>query len=244
MTKEQLHHRVTGDGPPAVFMVMGGAADPGSTSRKASQFQAFRDIRRCYFLDLAGHGDSIAAYAASVIEFLETLQQPAVVLGHSMGGGIAIEIALLRPDLLSGIVLACTGCKLPVSEKLLAGLDTDYEKTLDSIIRYCFSKTVDPELRQHARLAIGNASPGIVRADFAMCNQFDRCGRLAGIRIPVLVVCGEKDVMTPIAFSEQLKDSIPNSQLEVITGGSHMAMIEQSERFNEILYSFLVATAE
>jgi len=237
MSKERLHYRVTGDGPPVVFIHGAG----GSGQHFASQFQAFRDIRKCYFPDLAGHGDSIAAYAAAVIEFLETLQQPAVLLGHSMGGGIAIEVALLRPELLTGLVLACTGCKLPVSEKLLAGFEADYEKALDSVARYCFSKTVDPELLRRARLEMGKAAPAIVRADFAMCNDFDRCDRLSEITMPTLVICGAKDVMTPLASSEQLRNSIANSRLEVIPEGSHMVMIEQPERFNEVLRIFLLS---
>jgi len=119
------------------------------------QFQAFRDRAHCYFLDLPGHGQSpnphpafgsppLKHYADTVIEFLGSLNVPATLLGHSMYGAVAIDVALARADLLEGLILVGTGCHLPVSDKILTGLETGYEDTLDKIVRYCFSKSVAP----------------------------------------------------------------------------------------------------
>jgi pimeloyl-ACP methyl ester carboxylesterase len=157
-----------------------------------------------------------------------------------MGGGVAIEVALSRPDLLHGLVLAGTGCRLPVSERILNGLENDYENTLDQVARYCLSKTVDPELFRRTRAEMGRCPPEVVRADFAACVSFNRCVAVRDIPIPTLVICGTRDVMTPLSSSEQLRDSIPNARLETIPEGSHMVMLEQPSGFNAILGRFLV----
>jgi len=241
-----MQYRVTGNGPPVVFLHGAG----GSARLWGNQFQAFRDLSRCYFLDLPGHGASppipnitIESYAAAVSDFLAELDEPAILVGHSMGGAIALEVALTTRTNLRGLVLAGAGCRLPVSQKLLSGLNSDYESTADSIIRYCFSKNADPELLVRARAEMRNTSPEIVRADFNACTAFDRCADAGNVRIPTLIVCGEKDIMTPPAFSQQLHSVIPDSRLEVVPRGSHMLMLEFPNEFNDILSGEVVGKA-
>lgn len=237
-----LHYRETGDGKPVVFLH--GAA--GSGQLFSAQFQAFRDIVKCYFLDLPGHGKSpaisggsVADYADVVIRFLEEIGRPAAMVGHSMGGAIALEVALRAKVPLLGLVLVGTGCRLPVSEKVLRGLETDFEATLSTVVRYCFSKAVLEELLERAVSEAQKTDPAIVRRDFQACNTFDCCERLAEIRIPAFVICGEKDVMVPPPASELLASSIPGARLEIIPRGSHSVMLEQPGAFNDLVFRFL-----
>jgi pimeloyl-ACP methyl ester carboxylesterase len=242
----KLHCRRTGPArssitstPPMVFVHGAGA----SSRLFASQYQAFRDSTTAYFLDLPGHGESlhpveppsIDLYAQEVIEFINYLSAPAVLVGHSMGGAVALSVALREPDLLQRLVLAGTGCRLPVSDRILDGFDKNYDATLDTILRYCFSKSVDPDLLARGRDEFRKTDPEIVRADFRSCNAFDVCGRLAEITLPTLIVCGDKDMMTPLSFSQQLRSAIPNSRLETIPRGSHMLMIEAAAEFNRVI---------
>lgn len=241
----KLHYRKTGSGPadkPAMVFLHGAG---GSSRLWASQYQAFRDTTACYFLDLPGHGESlhpveepsIDLYAREVMNFIDYLSAPAILVGHSMGGGVALSIALSEPALLQALVLAGTGCGLPVSQKLLTALDTNYDTALDAIIRYCFSKSVNPTLLQHARSEFGKTDPDIVRADFRTCNAFNVCSRLPEISVPTLIICGENDVMTPLAFSQKLHASIPGSRLETISKAGHMPMLEHADIFNNLLRS-------
>lgn len=233
---KSLFYRVTGEGLPVVFVHGAG----GSGRLFGNQFQAFRGRARCYFVDLPGHGDSpasIESYAAVVIRLLEELGGPAILLGHSMGGAIALDIALTRPDLLRGLVLVGTGGRLPVSEKILLGLESDYDKTLDAIVRYCFSKNADPDLLDRARTEMRRTPADIVRGDFHFCNAFDVCDRLHEVAVPTHIICGEKDFMTPPSLSEHLHRAIPNSQLDIIPAGSHMLMLESADLFNNVFQS-------
>jgi pimeloyl-ACP methyl ester carboxylesterase len=239
----KLHYRKTG-GPnvgktPIVFLHGAG----GSSTLFGNQFQAFRELATCYFLDLPGHGGSlhpieepsIEMYAEEVVHFIDYLPAPAVLIGHSMGGTVALSVALSNPDLIERLILAGTGCRLAVSEKILTGLETDYEATVEKILRYCFSRSVDPELFARARDEVRRVDPHILRADFHACNVFDGCNRLSEIKIPTLIICGDSDVMTPLALSQQLQTSISGARLQVVPGGSHMLMLESPAEFNTII---------
>lgn len=245
----KLFYRVTGEGRNRAIVFIHGAG--GSGQLFGNQFQAFRDHAQCYFLDLPGYGaspqpegqDSILnLYTKSVIDFVISLSRPTILLGHSMGGAVAIEIALSRAELLQGLILVGTGCRLPVSEKVLTGLDTDCDNTLEKIVRYCFSKSVAPDLLESARAQMRKTPPEIVRADFRACSVFNLCDQIRDIKLPTLVICGEKDIMIPPDLSRQLAASIPHARLEIIPQGSHMVMLERPERFNEILRSFCSST--
>lgn len=240
----KLHYRKTGSShgsaPPIVFVHGAG----GSSHLFASQYQAFRDRSVAYFLDLPGHGESlhpieppsIELYAEEVVHFINYLSAPAILVGHSMGGAVALSVTLSAPDLLQRLVLAGTGCRLPVSDRILGGLESNYDSTLDTILRYCFSRTVDADLFARAQVEFRRADPEIVRADFRACHAFNVCDRLHEIRLPTLIICGEKDMMTPVSSSQQLQTAIADSRLEVVPGGSHMLMLEDPGEFNRLMW--------
>jgi len=234
----KLFYRTTGTGTHTVVFLHGAAA---SGLVFGNQFQPFRKKAQCYFVDLPGHGASprlsttstINTYADSVVDFIRELKRPVDLVGHSMGGAIALEIALLHPELLRRLILVASGCRLPGSAEVLKWLEQNYESGLDRIARNCFSDSVDASLLRTSRSQMARTDPEIVRTDFLACSLFARCDRLQEIRVPTLVICGEDDRMAPIELSQQLANSIPNARLEVIPRGSHLVMLEQPQRFNE-----------
>jgi pimeloyl-ACP methyl ester carboxylesterase len=236
----KLFYRTTGTGGnTAVFL----HCAAGSGLLFGNQFQAFRNQAQCFFVDLPGHGASprlptdstIRTYADSVVDFIRELNRPVDLLGHSMGGAIALEFALSNPELLRRLILVATGCRFPDSGEILKWLEENYDSGLDRIARNCFSDSVDANLLQTSRSQMARTDPEIVRADFLACSLFNRCDRLQEIRVPTLVICGEDDRMAPVELSRQLADSIPNARLELIPRGSHLVMLEQPERFNQLL---------
>ncbi len=187
-----------------------------------------------YALDLPGHGRSagqvrhtIGAYADAVAGFADALGLPAFVLaGHSMGGAIAIELALRRPERLAGLILIATGAKLRVAPEILDGLQADFPATTDRLVEWAHGATPDAQLDRIYRRRLREVSPDLLRADFLACDAFDRRAEVAAIGQPTLIICGEADRMTPIKYSRFLAEQIKGAQLLSVPGAGHMVMLE------------------
>lgn len=196
-----------------------------------------------YALDLPGHGnstgqgrDSVAAYAEWLIAFLDAagLEQ-ATLVGHSMGGAIAIEIALRHPERVDGLYLVATGARLRVAPAVLHGLRHDLAATVRLVAGWCFSPQVPPEMIHLSELQIAATSPEVLYGDFAACDAFDVTGRLSEIGSPTAIVCGTEDRMTPPKYAAYLRDKIPGAVLHLIEGAGHMVMLEKPGEVTAIL---------
>jgi pimeloyl-ACP methyl ester carboxylesterase len=188
-------------------------------------------------LDLPGHGRSpgagrnaVAAYAADVIALMDALKlKTAVVAGHSMGGAVAQTVALNYPDRISGVLLVATGAKLTVHPDILKGILNDYPKTVDLIVNWYYGSIGSDTMRRTSRRRLLEFDPPVVHGDYTACNAFDLRNRVSQIRQPTLIVGGTEDKLTPLKYSEFLRDQILGSQLVKVEGAGHMLMIEQPE---------------
>ena len=81
--------------------------------------------------------------------------------------------------------------------------------------------------------------PEVLLADFAACNAFDRRADVARITTPTAVICGDADVMTPLKSSQYLHEQIAGSQLVVIPGAGHMAVLEQPAKVAHAIDAFV-----
>ncbi|MBN1137813.1 MAG: alpha/beta fold hydrolase [Anaerolineae bacterium] len=196
-----------------------------------------------YALDLPGHGrstgqgrDSIAAYADWLIEFLDAAGLERVTLvGHSMGGAIALDAALRYPERVSGLGLVATGARLRVAPAILDGLRHDLAATVRLIARWCYSAQVPPEMIQMGEQQMAATSPDVLYSDFAACDAFDVTGRLCEIVAPTAILCGAEDRMTPPKYAAYLRDKIPGAVLHLVEGAGHMVMLEKPEEVTAIL---------
>jgi len=200
-----------------------------------------------YFLDLPGHGRSsgpayttIADYATDVITFTEALGiQRTVIVGHSMGGAVALTIGLMKPANLAGLVLLGGGASMPVSDAILDGLRADFAQTVGLIMKFSWRKEARPVYREVATQHLLAAGSEVVTGDFAACNAFDVRDRLGEISAPALVVGSTSDRMMLLARSEELAAGIPGSQLAVIEDGGHFMMTERTNGVNAVMLPFL-----
>ena len=200
-------------------------------------------------LDLPGHGKStgmgrhsIAEYAEDLAAFMKALKmRNAVLVGISMGSGIALALALKYPDKVSGLVLLGAGPKLRVASKILESLGNPnlFESAVNLINENCFSAKTSQRLKDLSKRTMLEMRPPVLLGDFIACDQFDVSGRLQEIKIPTLVVCGAEDKMTPLKYSESLRDAIAGSQLEVLKDAGHMLMVEQPQAMADILVKFI-----
>lgn len=204
---------------------------------------------RVYALDLPGHGksasrgqQSIPAYAAAVGAWLEAAGlHSAAFVGHSMGAAIALTLAMDYPEHVLGIGLLGSAARLRVAPALLevsASADT-FTAAVEMVISWSFSPHADPRLVELAAKRMAETRPSVLHGDFLACDNFDITARVAEVRAPTLVVCGEEDRMTPPRGAQFLSDSIPGARLEVVPGAGHMVMLERPAEVAATLAQFL-----
>jgi len=214
-------------------------------------------------LDYRGHGKSEAPPDASDYS-IDLLCQDAYgmltnlgidkscIVGHSMGGFIALELALRYPAVVSALVLVDTSSgefeRAPELTELRARLDElAREEGMDAAFEYNATHNPmaigqferHPELREIARQKMLQTSvDGYVFTWHAIAEWKPVTHRLTEVKVPTLIVVGEAD--TPFHRSSQvMKESIANSRLVTIPGVGHSPHEEAAETFNEELVSFL-----
>lgn len=197
--------------------------------------------------DLPGHGrsrgsgkETIAAYGDWLVSFLDAAElDQAVLVGHSMGGAIALDVALRYPKRVAGLGLIATGARLPVAPALLESLEKDPAAAVETIGQWAFGPEASPKMVRLGKRQIGATPTEVLRRDFLACDAFDVRGQLSQITQPTLVVCGTRDRMTPVRFSVYLRDQIAGARLHLVDGAGHMIQIERPEAIVRALVAFL-----
>jgi len=196
-----------------------------------------------YAPDLPGHGrsqgpgrDRIAAYGDWLVAFLDAVGvERAVLTGHSMGGGIALDVALRYPDRVAGLGLVATGARMRVAPALLEKLQQDPETATRLIADWSYGPEASEELVRQGRRQLQQAAPGVLYGDFVACDDFDIRGRLGEISAPAFVLCGTQDRMTPAKYAPALRDALPEATLHLVEGAGHMVLVEQPQAVTKAL---------
>lgn len=190
-----------------------------------------------YAIDLPGHGrspgpalDSVDALADAVEQFLEAEGlENVIVMGHSMGGAIALKLAARKNPRISAQVIVASAAKIGVTDQILEGLLSDFEPTVDFIVKYSFDRSSSPFFPKKAREYTLAAGPASTHADFLACSRFDMRAELGGIDLPTLVVAAEGDRMIPHKYSAGLADALPNGELATIVQSGHYPHLERTK---------------
>jgi 3-oxoadipate enol-lactonase len=222
-----------------------------------SQVAALEDQFRCVAFDTRGHGESDAPVGDYTLDQLgrdalavldATGAEAALVCGLSLGGLVALWLAIHAPERVSKLVLADTASRIGShgnweSRRTLV-LDQGLEAIADMAMERFFStpfRNARPETvaEWRARLAAGSA-PGYA-ACCAALRDADLTADLLHIRAPTLVICGENDISTPPEQARALATAIPGAELRVIAAAAHLANLEQPDAFNAALRAHLEA---
>jgi pimeloyl-ACP methyl ester carboxylesterase len=196
-------------------------------------------------LDLPGHPrgigyNTVPEYAEFATKTIAERELKSVVLvGHSMGGAITIEIALARPPFLTGIVLVGSGARLRVISIIKEEVTRDYPHAAEVIAQWAYSPKSDAKLRKASIQELLEVPAEVTHGDFQACDRFDRMNEISRIDLPTLIVCGEDDALTPVKYSRYMKERIRNARIAVIPGAGHSVMLEKPEELNNVLRSFL-----
>ncbi len=198
-------------------------------------------------VDLPGHGklpgdgcDSVDAYGDAIYEtVLSCRSGPCYVAGHSLGGAIALSLAVSYPLSVKGLILIGTGARLRVLPEILDGIMREKERIVAKIVEMAFSTKSPPELSDEAFREMMTCKAQVIRNDFLACDGFDAMEALKDISMPTLILCGTEDALTPPKYSSYLHKAIAGSQLVFIEDAGHMVMLEQPERVNLAIDRFI-----
>ncbi|HUY11892.1 MAG TPA: alpha/beta hydrolase, partial [Candidatus Dormibacteraeota bacterium] len=195
-------------------------------------------------LALPGHGAPGAAH--SIEEFAQfvrtTIEREGyddlVLCGSSMGGAIALELAIQGVPGVRALVTIGSGAKLRVSPTMIEGLRSGDPATL-AALGDAMIATPHPQLREEILAELASISREQLLADFLACDAFDCRERLGAICLPALHLVGAKDVMTPPDRSTYLADRISGAHVEILPNLGHLAMLEGPEATNQSLSRFV-----
>ena len=195
---------------------------------------------------------SMPLFADDTVALMDAVGiEKAHVLGMSMGGMIAQELALRHPARVQRLVLACTSCggvrSIPPEPwaffRLLdrdALLEFEWERQVELLFPRHFAAQHRHQLEAFWRRASRFPTPpAAFRRQLAAILRFNSYGRLPWIQAPTLVLTGTEDVLIPPKNAEILAARIPDARLEVFPGGGHGFMAQFPERFCEVVEAFL-----
>jgi pimeloyl-ACP methyl ester carboxylesterase len=195
-------------------------------------------------LDLPGHGRSqgpplptVAAMAAWIAVVIEAAgSKSAALIGHSMGSLIALETAARFAERVQSIVLVAAAAAMPVHPDLLAAAAANDHAAIDMVNLWGHgqaagiggSRTPGVWMVGTAERILEKAAPGVLHNDLKACNAYrEGLAAAARVAVPALLICGERDQMTPLKGGRALAASIPGATIVALKGAGHMLLAER-----------------
>ncbi|MDH3678380.1 MAG: alpha/beta hydrolase [Acidimicrobiia bacterium] len=255
MTPDGVHvHDTGGPGTPVLFLHgLGGSAESWRP-----QLDALAADRRCVAWTMPGYGPSarlpemtIETLAGAAADLLTALgADRAHVVGHSLGGYVAQELALSAPERVDRLVLVATTAAFgkPGStfnvEFLAARLrPLDQGRTpadiapivVDGLVAGTASATV----RAAAVASMSQISADAYRQALHALVAWDARHRVGAIDAATLCIAADADATAPVRAVERLQQLIPGATLEVVVGSGHLVNLERPAEFTDLLRRFL-----
>jgi pimeloyl-ACP methyl ester carboxylesterase len=254
-----LHVEQAGKGSPVVLLHAGIADSRMWEPQWAAYSQGFRVVR----YDMRGFGQSPPAVGTfsltrDLVDVIEGHELgPSALIGVSLGGSIAMETTIARPDLVSRLVVVAPGLRgFEMNDETKAGWAEeeaalergDDDEAVEINLRMWVDgpsrspEEVDPELRRQ----VGEMQ----RRAFDLWREAGEEGehqsladdwglRLGEISVPTLVIVGELDRPDMLEIADRLEAEIPNARRETIPGTAHVPSMERPEEFDRLVLDFL-----
>ena len=195
-------------------------------------------------LDLPGHGRSdgaplasiaeLSAWAAAAVEAAGA--KSALFIGHSMGSLVGLETAANRASCVNSLILIGTAAGMPVHADLLNAAAANDHAAIDMVNLWGYgysagiggSRAPGVWMVGSGERVLERAKPGVLHTDLAACNAYkDGLAAAARVAVPTLLICGEKDMMTPSKNGRALAKAIAGSTYVEVAGAGHMLMAER-----------------
>jgi 3-oxoadipate enol-lactonase len=257
---QTLYYEVHGEGEP-LLCVMGLSAD---TVAWMLQVPAFSARHRTIIFDNRDVGQSsmadgpyeIVDMAQDALALADALELDSFhLLGVSMGGAIAQEMALAAPDRVRTLTLAVTFPAGGAWARKLSEVWAErvrkisHEGHVDELMLLNFSEAFFEDEQGVAWMRGMMLQHPHPQPPEAFIRQLDAAGRheardrLPSLQVPTHVIAGERDILVPVWKSRELADLIPDARLTVLEGSPHGANVERAEEFNKIVLDFIAERA-
>ena len=245
--------REAGEGPPVVFLHGLG----GTRTAWEPQLDGLRDRFRCIAWDMPSYGASAPlaeltypAIADSLVDLLDTLGIDAAdLVGLSFGGMHALHTAIRHPRRVRRLVLADTSPAFgldgttPAAWKAARLEPIERGRTpadmADGVIAAICAEVLEPGIHGELVESFGRISAAGFRAAVECLPDHDVRSDLGNITCPALVIVGEADRETPVAYAEALAAGLLHANLVVLEGVGHLSPSEAPGRFNRLVAEFL-----
>ena len=253
---QRLYYEVHGEGEP-LLCVAGITCD---TLIWIPQVQAFSAAHRTVIFDNRDAGQSsmaegeyeIADMARDALALADHLELDAFhLLGVSMGGAIAQEMAVQAPERVRTFALAVTFAAGGAYARRLAEVwsarvaQVSREQHVDELMLMNHSEGFydHPEMVEFIRTAMLNnphpQPPEAFARQLAACSRHETRDRLGSLTMPTQVIGGERDILVPVWKSREVASLIPGSKLTILPGAPHGLSVERAEEFNALVLDFI-----
>ena len=193
--------------------------------------------------DLRGFGESTTVdslytmddYASDIAGLLDQLGiQKAAIVGHSMGGYVALAFARLYPERVSGLGLVSSQVVADPIDRKEARYKSAAEVSdngIGGVVETMAPKfTADERLQAFARETMERQQPSaFIGALKAMAERMDSTPLMSSFNFPVVIIHGEADALIPIDRAHEVKKAVPHAHLVELNGAGHMPMMEATE---------------
>ena len=245
-------------GAPYIIFIHG---FPFNKSMWNLQVEALKDKYHVITYDIRGHGNSdsgnenfsIELFAKDLISLMDVLKIDKTMLcGLSMGGYISLNAVSNFPERFDALVLSDTQCTADTPEAREKRFKTiknimknGVEKYADESIKNLFSpesylarKDAIEEVRN---MILKTSEQSLCSTLLALAMREETCSKLPEIKVPVLIMVGKEDILTPPAAALLMNEKIKNSSLHIIDHSGHLSNMENPYKFNYELKKFVSA---
>ena len=232
---------------------------PFNKSMWDDQIDLLKDNYRVVAYDIRGHGNSdagtddffIELFVKDLLRFMAKLGiEKSILCGLSLGGYIALNAVLKNPDRFDGLILNDTQCIADTQEikenrctAIIRIMKDGVEQYADEIIKNLFASESFAEKKNIIdavkEMIINTPKQSLCNTLHALAERKDTCEQLQEIKIPVLIMVGKEDKITPIAAAQQMHEKIRGSKLKVIQHAGHIINLENPIAFGKRLVKFL-----
>jgi pimeloyl-ACP methyl ester carboxylesterase len=238
-----IAYAVDGKGSPALVFIHCWSCDMGFWKDQVPYFAKKYEV---VTLDLAGHGQSgtarkdytIQSFAKDVAAVVKAAGLTKVILvGHSMGGPVALEAAKLMPDVVVGVIGIDTYQNLgqhpaPIQTvQFLATLKANFKGTTEQFVRSMFPKTADTTLAKSVAAKLASGNPDIGFSAMKNLMAYDPAPTASALKMPIRAVNSDH-FPTNVEGDQKVA---PSFKVTIVPGTGHFLFLENPQKFNEAL---------